>query len=404
MASIVKPQISVCVLAIVIAASPGCRDSSPTSPTTGDSVGTGKTVEPSLDESVSSEPPGREADDAGSLGIGSPAPPLSVAQWINGESIDGFKPGQVYVVEFWATWCPPCRTSMPHLSQLQQHYGDQVKFVGVTEEPEETVKGFLEKEQSPGKTWTEVVQYCLAVDAEGATSAAYMKAAQQSGIPTAFIVGRDAVVEWIGHPMSMDAPLAKVVAGDWDRQAAIAQFQQQQRLKRLSQELSAKLGAGEWDDALNMLDQLEQESGRSYGLTQARLSVLQKAGRSEEAAKLQVEMVEQAWDSPRALNEIAWGIATSKGQGDLDLAFRAAQRASELHNHKDAATLDTLARIYYEKGQLDAAIEWQKKAVAQNQGNRSIVVALEKYAAEKAIQSGDSSAPAESDPANGDAQ
>ena len=204
-------------------------------------------------------------------------------------------------------------------------------------------------------------------------------------------------------PGCRDSSPTSPTTGDWDRQAAIAQFQQQQRLKRLSQELGAKFRAGEWDDALNMLDQLEQESGKSHGLAQMRLSVLQKAGRSEEASKLQVEMVEQAWDSPMALNEIAWGIATSKGQGDLDLAFRAAQPASELRNHKDAATFDTLARIYYEKGQLDAAIEWQKKAVAQNQGNRSIVVALEKYAAEKAIQSGDSSAPAESDPANGDA-
>ncbi|MFV2070300.1 MAG: redoxin domain-containing protein, partial [Pirellulales bacterium] len=335
---------------------------------------------PGPDETVSPEP---------SLGIGSPAPPLSVAQWISGESIDGFKPGQVYVVEFWATWCPPCRTSMPHLSQLQQQYGDDVKFVGVTREPEETVKKFLAKEQSPGKTWAEVVQYRLAIDSEDATNEAYMKAAQQSGIPTAFIVGRDAVVEWIGHPMSMDEPLAKIVAGDWDREAAIAQFQQRQKLKQRSRELSAKLRAEEWDDALDMLDQLEEESGKSQQLSRMRLSTLQKAGRSEEASRLQVEMVEQAWDSPMALNEIAWGIATSKGEGDLDLAFKAAQRASELQNHQDAATLDTLARVCYEKGQLDKAIEWQKKAVEQNQGNRAIDATLKKYEAEKALQPAD---------------
>ena len=121
-------------------------------------------------------------------------------------------------------------------------------------------------------------------------------------------------------------------------------------------------------------------------------------------SKLQVEMVGHAWDSPQVLNEIAWGIASGEGQGDLDLALKAARRASELQEHKDAATLDTLARVFYETGQLDQAIEWQKKAVEQNQGNRSIDVTLKKYEAEKAIQSGDVSAPAESDPANGDEQ
>ena len=215
MALIVKPRVLACVLAIMVAAISGCRDSSPTSPTTVDSA---------LPEIVS----------PGLLGIGSPAPPLSVAKWVHGESIDGFDPGQVYVVEFWATWCSPCLTSMPHLSQLQQEYGDQVKFVGMTQEPEATVMDFLEQEQSPGKTWAEVVQYRLAIDAGDVTNEAYMKAAQQSGIPTVFIVGRDAVVEWIGHPMTMDEPLAKIVAGDWDRQAAIAQFEQQRKLKQLS--------------------------------------------------------------------------------------------------------------------------------------------------------------------------
>ena len=120
---------------------------------------------------------------------------------------------------------------------------------------EDTVREFLEKEQSPGKTWAEVVQYRLAIDSEDATNEAYMKAAEQSGIPTAFIVGRDAVVEWIGHPMGMDDPLAKVAAGSWDRQEAIAEFQRQQKLKQLSRELNAKFRAEEWDEALAMLDQ-----------------------------------------------------------------------------------------------------------------------------------------------------
>jgi len=400
MASIVKPRVLTCVLAIVFAAISGCRDSSPTNPPAGDSEGAENVTPPSPDETVGLEPSVGATDDTASFGVGSPAPPLTVAQWINGEAIDGFSPGQVYVVEFWATWCPPCRASMPHLSQLQQHYGGEVKFVGVTREPEDTVKTFLEKEQSPGKTWSEAVQYRLAIDSEDATNEAYMKAAEQSGIPTAFIVGRDAVVEWIGHPMTMDEPLAKIVAGDWDRKLAISQFQKRQKLKRLSREISAKLRAEEWDDALNMLDQLEEESGKSHELSRMRLSALQKAGRSEEASRLQAEMVEQAWDSPEALNEIAWGIATGKGEGDLDLAFKAAQRASELREHKDAATLDTLARVYYEKGQLDKAIEWQKKAVAQNQGNRSIDATLKKYETEKALQSGDANAPTEGDPAN----
>lgn len=62
---------------------------------------------------------------------GMAAPKLEVKEFIKGTAIDGFKPGQVYVVEFWATWCGPCIRAFPHLSELQEQYGDKVTIIGV---------------------------------------------------------------------------------------------------------------------------------------------------------------------------------------------------------------------------------------------------------------------------------
>jgi thiol-disulfide isomerase/thioredoxin len=170
-------------------------------------------VEP--DPEVNPEPiEDPEPVDDGTLGVGDAAPAISIAEWITGEPVDSLETGQVYVVEFWATWCPPCRSSMPHLSSLQEEYGDDVIFIGVTREDKATVDGFLEQDQSEDTTWAEAIKYRLAIDSGDATNNAYMKAAGQTGIPTAFIVGKEGNVDWIGHPMRMDDPLAGIVAGE----------------------------------------------------------------------------------------------------------------------------------------------------------------------------------------------
>lgn len=53
--------------------------------------------------------------------------------------------GKVVLLDFWATWCPPCVASMPHLEQISSDYRDRVVVLGVNQEPgdEETVRRFL---------------------------------------------------------------------------------------------------------------------------------------------------------------------------------------------------------------------------------------------------------------------
>lgn len=317
------------------------------------------------------------------LGIGDPAPDLQVDQWVTGEQVDSALSDGVYVVEFWATWCGPCLRGMPHISELQEHYGDEVKFVGVTREDVETVTEFLERESPDGTLWSEVVKYRLVTDSNDATSAAYMKAANQNGIPTAFIVGRDGIIEWIGHPMTIDDPLQRVVDGNWDRDAAVSEFNQRQRLREMSGQLQRWLRNGKWDQALSAVDRLEQETGRTVGLLQYKMMILEGSGDTEAAESLRTEIVDLAWDDASALNSIAWNVASQGKTNALELARRAAERASELRDNKDPGVMDTVARVHYELGDLEQAIRWQQLAVENNSGMEQINKTLEKYLAEQ---------------------
>ena len=52
---------------------------------------------------------------------------------------------KVIIVNFWATWCPPCVAEMPELQSLYKKYGDRVAFVLVSEDTQEVTEAFMEK-------------------------------------------------------------------------------------------------------------------------------------------------------------------------------------------------------------------------------------------------------------------
>jgi thiol-disulfide isomerase/thioredoxin len=120
--------------------------------------------------------------------------PLEGLTWIKGGPVT-ITPGNVYVVEFWATWCPPCKISIPHLAGLQKKYKDKgVVFTGVSDEPPDVTTPFV-------KQMGDSMNYNVASDTKGDVEKGYMVAFHQDGIPTAFVVGAAGKIVWFGHPM-----------------------------------------------------------------------------------------------------------------------------------------------------------------------------------------------------------
>ncbi len=133
---------------------------------------------------------------------GKAPPEIKAEGWLNAEgpvTLEKLK-GKVVVVEFWATWCPPCRKSIPHLAELHEKRGkDGLVIVGLSDESKDTVEAFAKKTPMPY-----IVGYGSPTgDAYGVT-----------GIPTAFLIGTDGVLLWSGHPMDpeFDAAIDKALS------------------------------------------------------------------------------------------------------------------------------------------------------------------------------------------------
>lgn len=336
----------------------------------------------------------KQLEDQGpTLGMGDKAPALAVSKFVKGEPVKKFEPGKTYVVEFWATWCGPCIENIPHLTELQKEHKD-IRVVGVSvwENDQSKVEPFVEK-------MGEKMDYTIAMDevperddgkparsSEGKMAKTWLSAAGINGIPSAFIVNGEGRIAWIGHPAQMEEPLEKILAGKWDLEKESAAHrkltERATKAKSLARAITEAEQAGDTEKELEAIDALVEVDptaphpvtgmtlmGRKFEIL---LREVKDSGRAYAYGNKVVDGV--AKDNPMALNHIAWTIVDPEAPDlenrDLKLALKAAKRADELTNHKNPPIVDTLAKVYFDSGDMDKALSLQEEAVKLAKGTQ----------------------------------
>lgn len=226
------------------------------------------------------------------------------------------------LVDFWATWCGPCKTSIPHLTEMQKKFKDKgVIFVGISDEKPATVLPFVQK-------MGDKMDYVVACDEERKSSDGYMQAYGQGGIPTAFIVGKDGKVLWFGHPMAeLEATLEKIVAGKYDLKTAIAK-----------------------DEARAVLSDYQKLSAKG----------------DDQAKPLGRKLLASAGTDIDALCELAFNVAAamSNKHRDFALANEALDKAEKSAAGKDHRILGTRSVVRFESGKELEGLELAREAVS----------------------------------------
>jgi len=312
---------------------------------------------------------------AAKLNVGDAAPAIRVGKWVKGQPVTKIESGKVYVIEFWATWCGPCRSSIPHLTELAKKHKGKVTFAGISVWEHGDVAKFV-------KEMGAKMDYSVATDSSDLYMAKqWMEAAGENGIPCAFVVGKDRKVAWIGHPMgALEETLDKVLSGKFDvaaftKQRAEEKAKQEKR-DQLRTDIETLIAQGKPKEALDKLDKyVAQDPSFEKDCVPTRLQLLlmtdEKAG-CDYAKKLADG---QFKDEPFDLIGIACFLVDKDNKvksPNYDLALSIAGRALELSKGKDAYVLAQVSEIYEGKGDVAKAIEYQEKALKAAQVDKQV--------------------------------
>jgi len=279
---------------------------------------------------------------AAGVGVRQAAPGISADDWLNTPPLSLAKlRGKIVVVEFWATWCGPCRTTIPHLVELHEKYRAKgVVIISLTNEPKTKVEPFARK---MGMTY--------AVGCGSRSSSAY----GVQGIPHAFVVDVAGKVAWRGHPGSkgLEAAIKEQLRTN---PPTLLSPQKKARILALLEKAEEAIGKKQYLEAGAMLERIE-EPDRDPEVQERVSAIRQQLTSRAEARLAEAEKLIKAKEYYQADAVLAEAAALAAGSDPAETAR--ARRAELLKDKAIHAAIDEGRR---EHEAAEALAELQKKA------------------------------------------
>jgi len=115
--------------------------------------------------------------------INKKAPEIVVEKWLSEKPDTN---GKFILIDFWATWCAPCKNVIPELNEFHHKFKDKLVIIGISDESKRKVK----RMNNPK------IAYYSAIDTKKRLKSIY----EVKGIPHCVIINPDGIVVWEGWP------------------------------------------------------------------------------------------------------------------------------------------------------------------------------------------------------------
>lgn len=313
---------------------------------------------------------------ANTLKVGDQVPDTRPEIQIQGEPVKAFEKGKIYIFECWATWCPPCVASIPHLNELHRKMGPKgVVITGVNVWEGEKSPEAADKVREFVKNKGDKMSYAVAIGGNQFMKD-WLEAARVEGIPHAFIVNGNGKLIWEGHPAELNEEmLGDMITGTFSPEKSQAQSTEAEKQINTAREKFAQLDQAiakkDWALAEKIAPELIAllpEKNREEMKRQLDFTIAYGKGDQAKIYGHLEKMAEEKKSDPNILNEIAWDIITNplfEKNVNLALAEKCATQAAQITKEENPEILDTLARVRFMQGNKDGAIQLQEKAIAQ---------------------------------------